>query len=86
MDEDGNYHEGAATLISRAKHDEQVLKRRGSPQIDPDTGEVTYKESYEEYTDKRGVYQVRTQKVPLMSITADAHTFVLRYPPGERVC
>jgi DNA-binding NarL/FixJ family response regulator len=71
--ETGKYHEGAATLISRAKHEESVLKRRGSPRIDPDTGEVTYKEVYEEYVDKKGKVQVRTQSVPLMSTIKDAH-------------
>ena len=39
IDEDGKYHEGAATLISRAKSETTVLKRKGSPIINPDTGE-----------------------------------------------
>ena len=60
-DEDGRYHEGAATLISRAKSETSVLKRKGSPIINPETGEQTYKEVYEEYTDKNGRTRVRTQ-------------------------
>ena len=47
--ETGKYHEGAATLISRAKSPQQVLKRKGNPIVDPKTGKLTYKEVYEEY-------------------------------------
>ena len=36
----------AATLISRAKSETSVLKRKGSPIIDPETGEQSYKEVY----------------------------------------
>lgn len=46
---DGKYSEGAATLISRAKSETSVLKRKGSPIIDKETGKQTYKEVYEEY-------------------------------------
>jgi hypothetical protein len=48
-DEEGRYREGAATLISRAKSQTSVLKRKGSPIIDKETGKQTYKEVYEEY-------------------------------------
>jgi len=40
---DGSYHEGASTLISRAKRDTQVAKREGSPTINKETGELEYK-------------------------------------------
>ena len=40
---DGKYHEGAATLLSRAKSQTQVLKRQGSPSIDEKTGELVWK-------------------------------------------
>lgn len=33
IDSEGRYHEGASTLISRAKSETQVLKRKGSPTI-----------------------------------------------------
>ena len=34
---------GASTIVSRAKSEERVLKRRGQATIDPETGEKTYK-------------------------------------------
>lgn len=75
-DEDGRYHEGAATLISRTKSETSVLKRKGSPIINPETGEQTYKEVYEEYTDKNGRTRVRTQASTKMAETKDAFTLV----------
>lgn len=75
-DEDGRYHEGAATLISRAKSETSVLKRKGSPIINPETGEQTYKEVYEEYTDKNGRTRVRTQASTKMAETKDVFTLV----------
>lgn len=42
-EENGKYTEGAATLISRASGQKHVLKRKGSPVIDPETGKQTYK-------------------------------------------
>ena len=75
-DENGRYHEGAATLISRAKSETSVLKRKGSPIINPETGEQTHKEVYEEYTDKNGRTRVRTQASTKMAETKDAFTLV----------
>ena len=85
-DEDGHYHEGAATLISRAKSETSVLKRKGSPIIDKETGKQTYKEVYEEYTDpKTGKTRVRTQKSTKMAETDDAFTLVSdANTPAER--
>lgn len=60
-DSAGTYHEGAATLISRAKSEVQVTKRRGSPMIDPLTGEQRWKEVHETYVDKDGQTKARTQ-------------------------
>lgn len=54
VDEDGSVHTGASTLISRASSPKPVLKRKGTPKIDPDTGELVYKEVVEEYVDKHG--------------------------------
>lgn len=83
-DEDGNYHEGAATLISRAKSETSVLKRKGSPIIDPKTGEQTYKEVYEEYVDKKtGKTKVRTQASTKMAETRDARTLSSGHPVEE---
>lgn len=85
-DDNGKYHEGASTLISRAKSEVQVLKRKGSPRInekgkpwyDPSKpeGELVYKEVREEYTDKKGKTQVRTQKSTKMAETTDARTLI----------
>lgn len=83
-DEDGKYHEGAATLISRAKSGTSVLKRKGSPIIDPKTGEQTYKEVYEEYVDKKtGKTKVRTQASTKMAETRDARTLSSGHPVEE---
>ena len=83
-DEDGKYHEGAATLISRAKSETSVLKRKGSPIIDPKTGEQTYKEVYEEYVNKKtGKTKVRTQASTKMAETRDARTLSSGHPVEE---
>ncbi len=83
-DNDGRYHEGAATLISRAKSEVSVLKRKGSPIIDKETGKQTYKEVYEEYTDpKTGKIRVRTQKSTRMAETDDAYTLSSGTPQEE---
>lgn len=83
VDEDGRYHEGAATLISRAKSETSVLKRKGSPIIDKETGEQSYKEVYEEYTDKNGRVKVRTQSSTKMAETKDARTLSSGTPQEE---
>jgi len=84
VDTEGKYHEGSSTLISRAKSQTSVLKRRGSPIIDPETGEQSYKEVYEEYTDpKTGKTRVRTQKSTLMAETKDAHSLSSGTPQEE---
>lgn len=87
---DGEYHEGgASTLISRAKSETTVLKRQGSPRIneegkpwyDPSKpeGSLVYKEVREEYVDKKGKTQVRTIKVPQMSVVDNAETLISDY-------
>jgi len=85
-DEEGRYSEGASTLISRAKSETSVLKRKGSPIIDKETGKLIYKEVYEEYTDpKTGKTRVRTQKSTKMAETDDAFTLVSdANTPAER--
>lgn len=82
--DDGHYHEGAATLISRSKSETSILKRKGSPTIDPETGELRYKEVYEEYTDpKTGKTKVRTQVSTKMAETSDARTLSSGTPQEE---
>lgn len=83
IDDDGNPHYGASTLISRAKSPTSVLKRKGTPKIDPDTGELIYKEVVEEYTDKRGKTQVRKQDSTLMAETKDARRLSSGTPQEE---
>ena len=74
IDEDGTTHTGgASTLISRASADYTVLKRKGAPRIDKETGEVSYHEVVETYTDKHGKTQTRMQKSTQMAEVKDAH-------------
>lgn len=41
--------QGASTLLSRAKNEETITKRKGTPRPDPETGKLIYKEDYQEY-------------------------------------
>lgn len=73
----GKYHEGASTLLSRAKSKQTVNKRKGSPIIDPNTGRQSWKESGEEYLDRRtGKTKKRTQDSTKMYETRDARTLI----------
>ena len=74
-DEDGRYHEGASTLLSRAKSPTRVLRRQGSPKInqkgkawyDPDQpeGALIWKQVREEYpvriVNKKGEERIETR-------------------------
>lgn len=74
-DSNGKYSESASTLISRAKSETQVLKRKGSPIIEDD-GSITYKTVKEEYVDKDGKLKVRTQKSTKMAEAKDAYDLI----------
>lgn len=74
---------GASTLLSMAKSDVRVPKRKGSPKIDPETGELEYKTVVEEYVDKRGKTQVRTDTSTRMAETKDARTLSSGTPQEE---
>ena len=85
IDEDGRYREGAGTIISRASSEESVIKRQGSPIIDPETGKQTWKTvdnpTYTKtYTTKTGKEVsktiTKTQKSTRMFETDDAYTLV----------
>lgn len=52
--ENGKYTQSASTIISRAKSEVSVPKRKGSPNIDPRTGETTFKAI--DFIDKDGTY------------------------------
>lgn len=82
-DDDGDLHYGASTLISRAKSPVPVLKRKGSPKINPETGELEYKTVEETYTDKRGKTRVRTQDSTQMAEAKDARKLSSGTPQEE---
>lgn len=85
-DANGRYHEGAATLISRSKSQQEVLKRKGSPKVnqkdkdwyDPSKSEgaLIWNSVKEEYTDKNGKVKVRTQKSTKMAEVDDARLLI----------
>lgn len=72
--EDGKYHEGASTLISMAKSELAIPKRKGEGYTDPETGKKIYKEAGEYYTDAKGNRVLRMQKSTKMAETDDART------------
>ena len=84
--EDGRYHEGAATLLSRAKSQESVPKRKGSPIIDKKTGEQSWKladdltYTVEKKDKKTGriitTEKMRMQKSTKMAEAKDAYSLV----------
>ena len=82
--EDGKYKEGAATLISRAKSEVSVPKRKGSPTINED-GSLSYKTAEDlTYVDKKtGKTKTRTQASTQMAETKDAHTLSSGTPQEE---
>ena len=85
IDEEDKYHEGAATLISRAKSQVSVLKRQGSAIIDPETGKQSWKVADKlTYVDKKtGKTKTRTQQSTAMAETDDARTLSSGHPVEE---
>lgn len=85
IDENGRYREGSGTIVSRAKSEVSVLKRQGSPIIDPNTGKQTWKIAddltYEKKTtNKKGEVITKTitktQKSSKMFEAEDAYDLV----------
>lgn len=74
VNEDGEEKGGASTLLSRRKQEIRVPERQGSGRIDPNTGEVVYKESGRTYIDNTGKTVTATTKVNLLNETKDLHT------------
>lgn len=82
IEDDGSYHEGASTIISKAKSDATVQKRKGSmhvnqegkPWYDPSKpeGAKIWTLDNETYTDKKGNQVYRTQKSTKMAEADDA--------------
>lgn len=65
---------GAATLLSKRKQTVEVPERKGSAQIDPDTGKVYYKTSGRTYVNDAGKTVSATTKVRLLSTVDDIRT------------
>lgn len=85
VDEDGRYHEGASTLISRSKSEVSVIKRQGGPIIDPETGKQSWKTVDDPvYVDKKtGKTKTRTQPSTAMAETDDARKLSSGHPIEE---
>lgn len=72
------YKDGASTLISRSSSEKSVLKTKGNPHINKETGELYY-EDYQvrrdTYVDKRdGKTKLHTQPSTQMAETKNAHS------------
>ena len=85
IEDDGRYHEGASTLISKAKSEQSVVKRKGSPIIDPNTGEQSWKTVDDPYylDKKTGKTKLRTQPSTKMAEAKDARTLSSGHPMEE---
>lgn len=83
-DESGKEKGGASTLLSRRKQTDDVPERKGSPRIDPDTGELVYKTSGRKYVDaKTGELKEATNKVSKVLNTKDVHSLSSGTPVEE---
>jgi transcriptional regulator len=70
---------GASTLISRAKSEQWVVKRKPRPMskggpIDPKTGEKVYEDVGKIFTDKSGKTRIEKQRSTKLAEAKDAHT------------
>ena len=74
---------GASTLLSRRNQEVDVPERKGSAQIDPETGKVTYKTSGRTYVDKTGKTVAATTKVKLLD-TVDDLNLISSGTPQEK--
>lgn len=74
---------GASTLISRAKSETSIPKRKGSPTIDRETGELIWKTSNDTYVNAKGEVKQRTQRSTKMAETKDARTLSSGTPQEE---
>lgn len=83
--DDGEERGGASTLISRAKSEVSVPKRKGSPRTDPDTGELVWKVDEDRfYTDpKTGKTVERRQKSTQMAEERDPYKLSSGTPQEE---
>lgn len=91
IDADGNVtYGGASTLLSRSKGEVSVLKRQGSPVIDPETGKKTYKLAddlyYPErsYDKKTGIMTIKTADGKKISYNMSDKDAVDKYSPVKK--
>ena len=84
INDNGNYSTGAATLLSRAKSPEVIIKRQGSPKIQED-GSLAWKNVDNIYrTDpKTGKKILRTQNSTKMMEVKDARLLSSGHPKEE---
>lgn len=95
IDENGKYREGTGTIVSRAKGQTSVLKRQGSPIIDPETGkqswkvadDVTYEQKKVNPKTGEVTYKTvtKTQKSTKMAETDDAFTLVSKFKEPREI-
>ena len=76
--EDGRWVHGSGTIVTRAKSETRVNKRRGDFKVDPETGKKIWKDAYDlEYIDsKTGKTKTRTQSSYKMLETDDPYSLV----------
>lgn len=82
-DDGSGKYGGASTLISRAKSETSIPKRKGSPTIDRETGELIWKTSNDIYVNAKGETVTRMQRSTKMAETKDAHTLSSGTPQEE---
>ena len=82
-DDGSGKYGGASTLISLAKSETSIPKRKGSPTIDRETGELIWKTSNDTYVNAKGETVTRTQRSTKMAETKDAHTLSSGTPQEE---
>lgn len=84
INDNGNYSTGAATLLSRAKSPEVIIKRQGSPKIKED-GTLVWKnvEDIHRIDPKTGKSILRTQKSTKMQEVKDARRLSSGHPKEE---
>ena len=82
-DDGSGKYGGASTLISRAKSETSIPKRKGSPTIDRETGELIWKTSNDTYVNAKGEVKQRMQRSTKMAETKDARTLSSGTPQEE---
>lgn len=82
-DDGSGKYGGASTLISLAKSETSIPKRKGSPTIDRETGELIWKTSNETYVNAKGEVKQRMQRSTKMAEKKDARELSSGTPQEE---